>query len=70
MLLVSSTYVQGISYVCTGIYTVEQKLKLKLTLYFWHARRSPDKSRNLTRNFQSYGSSYGIFELLSSYCIF
>eukprot|EP01048_Picozoa_sp_COSAG05_P010353 COSAG05_NODE_904_length_6658_cov_17.747065_6_plen_63_part_00 len=60
MLLVSSTYVQGISYVCTGIYTAEQKLKLKLTLYFWHAARSPDKYSNLTCNFQSYGSSYCI----------
>ena len=63
MLLVSSTYVPVSStYVPVSVRarTVEQKLKLKLTLYFWHARRSPDKSRNLTRNFQSYGSSYCI----------
>ena len=61
MLLVSSTYVPVSStYVPVSVRarTVEQKLKLKLTLYFWHARRSPDKCSNLTRNFESYGSSY------------
>jgi len=63
MLLVSSTYVPVSStYVPVSVRarTVEQKLKLKLTLYFWHARRRPDKYSNLTRNFQSYGSSYCI----------